>query len=136
MKAPDTFSCAMDLPILLGGERRYVPVVAVFRNLPLASSSEWVMSRGRPRSDQDLAEEVLVEVTQLHGADGHAAPRSFHVARILEVDRAAALVVATYLATLPPPEEPAAAGHGRRTRARRSPFTGRPPIVLAPRTWA
>jgi hypothetical protein len=133
--APDKFSCAMDLPILVGGERGYVPVVAVFRCIPSANSDEWVMSSGQPRSDGDLAAEVLVEVIGVHRGIGNVAPQRFDVPEILEVDRAAALVVATFLSTLTPPEDPAGSGSGRRVRYRRRKFTSRP-IALASRTWA
>jgi hypothetical protein len=99
-----TFSCAMELPVMLDEvNRQYIPLVGVFRGGPAAEEvDQWVMHpNGTPRSDRELAAEVLIEVRQSAGARGHAALHTFAVADILELDSAAAIVVSTFLAALP-----------------------------------
>jgi hypothetical protein len=81
---------------------KYVPIVGVFRTIAMDDVDAWVMhADGRPRSDRELAAEVLVEIRKPLGATGRTAPHAFEVADILQLDRAAAIVVSTYLAALP-----------------------------------
>ena len=98
-----TFSCNLSLPILVGEDRyKYVPVVGVFRSIPFDQVDEWVMHPGGgPRSDRELAAEVLVEIRKPLGTSGRTVPHSVEVADILQLDRAAAIVVSTFLAALP-----------------------------------
>jgi hypothetical protein len=98
-----TFSCTLSLPILVGEDRyKYVPVVGFFRSIPFDQVDEWVMHPGGgPRSDRELAAEVLVEIRKPLGTSGRTVPHSFEVSDILQLDRAAAIVVSTFLAALP-----------------------------------
>ena len=98
-----TFFCNLSVPILVGEDRyKYIPVVGVFRSIPFEQIDEWVMHPdGKPRSDRELAAEVLVEIRVPPEMSGSAAARVFDVADILQLDRAAAIVVSTYLAALP-----------------------------------
>lgn len=91
------FSCLVDLPILIGVERRRVPVIAVFRGLPKPDLEEWVMPGGVPRSDHELATEILSELRCAGGNNGRSWPRSFCIATVLDLDSASALLVATFL---------------------------------------
>ncbi|WP_295986883.1 hypothetical protein [uncultured Variovorax sp.] len=98
-----TFFCNLSVPILVGEDRyKYVPIVGVFRSIPFDQVDEWVMHPdGRPRSDRELAAEVLVEIRKPLGSSGRTAAHAFDVADILQLDRAAAIVVSTFLAALP-----------------------------------
>jgi hypothetical protein len=98
-----TFFCNLSLPILVGEDRyKYIPVVGVFRSIPFEQIDEWVMHPdGKPRSDRELATEVLVEIRRPPDTGGGAAAQAFEVADILQLDRAAAIIVSTYLAALP-----------------------------------
>lgn len=99
----DHFFCNLSLPVLVGEDRyRYLPVVAVFRSIPFDQVDEWVMHPdGQPRSDRELAAEVLVEIREPAGGSVRSALHSFEVADVLQLDRAAAIVVSTFLAALP-----------------------------------
>ncbi|MET3442698.1 hypothetical protein ABIC94_003486 [Variovorax paradoxus] len=98
-----TFFCNLSVPILVGEDRyKYIPVIGVFRSIPFEQIDEWVMHPdGRPRSDRELAAEVLVEIRRSPENSGQEVARPFEVADILQLDRAAAIVVSTYLAALP-----------------------------------
>ncbi|MGJ7613674.1 MULTISPECIES: hypothetical protein [unclassified Variovorax] len=98
-----TFFCNLSVPILVGEDRyKYIPIVGVFRSIPFDQVDEWVMdSEGVPRSDRELAAEVLVEIRKPGGASGRTTAHAFEVADILQLDRAAAIVVSTFLAALP-----------------------------------
>ena len=98
-----TFFCNLSVPILVGEDRyKYIPVIGVFRSIPFEQIDEWVMHPdGRPRSDRELAAEVLVEIRRSPETGGREVARVFEVADILQLDRAAAIVVSTYLAALP-----------------------------------
>ena len=99
-----TFFCNLNVPILVGEDRyKYIPVVGVFRSIPSDQVDAWVMhpGGGGPRSDRDLAAEVLVEIRKPLGTSGRTVPHSFEVADVLQLDRAAAIVVSTFLAALP-----------------------------------
>ena len=98
-----TFFCNLSVPILVGEDRyKYIPIVGVFRSIPFDQVDEWVMHPdGGPRSDRELAAEVLVEIRKPLGSSGRTAPHAFDVADILQLDRAAAIVVSTFLAALP-----------------------------------
>jgi hypothetical protein len=100
---PTTFFCNLSVPILVGEDRyKYIPVVGVFRSIPFEQIDEWVMHPdGRPRSDRELAAEVLVEIRMPPAMSAGPAARAFEVADLLQLDRAAAVVVSTYLAALP-----------------------------------
>jgi len=96
------FTCAMDIPIRTeGGSYSYFSVVAVFRRLPAESVNEWLMPCGRPRTDRELATEILVAVRGAQSTDHTAPVREFDVPHILDLDRAAALVISTPLWALP-----------------------------------
>jgi hypothetical protein len=100
----DTFSCAMELPVMRDEiHRQYIPVVGVFRGgLAAEEVDQWVMHpNGTPRSDRELAAEVLIEVRQSAGARGNTARPPLAVADILALDSAVAIVVSTFLAALP-----------------------------------
>lgn len=98
-----TFFCNLSVPILVGEDRyKYIPVVGVFRSIPFEQIDEWVMHPdGKPRSDRELAAEVLVEIRVPLEMSGGPAARAFDIADLLQLDRAAAIVVSTYLAALP-----------------------------------
>lgn len=92
----------MDIPILTeGGSYSYFSVVVALRRLPAESVNEWLMPSGRPRTDWELATEILVAVRGAQSADHTAPVREFDVPQILELDQAAALVVSTFLWVLP-----------------------------------
>jgi hypothetical protein len=98
-----TFFCNFNVPVLVAEDRyKYVPIVGVFRSIPVDQVDAWVMHPGGgPRSDRELATEVLVEVRKPLGTSGRTVPHSFDVADVLQLDRAAAIVVSTFLAALP-----------------------------------
>jgi hypothetical protein len=99
-----TFSWTMEVPVMLDAIRRQcIPIVCVFREgLAAEDVDQWVMHPdGTPRSDRELAAEVLVEIRRPVGARGQSAAHALDVADILELDSAAAIVVSTYLAVLP-----------------------------------
>jgi hypothetical protein len=98
-----TFFCNLSVPILVGEDRyKYIPVIGVFRSIPFEQIDEWVMHPdGKPRSDRELAAEVLVEIRKSPETSGREVAHAFEVADILQLDRAAAIVVSTYLAALP-----------------------------------
>jgi hypothetical protein len=98
LKAEERFSRPMDLPILIGSECTYVPVIAAFRRMPSDNIDNWLIPNGQPRSDRDLAAEVLLEVRGLPSVDGHRRGRHYSVIEVLEFERAAALVISTFLA--------------------------------------
>ena len=98
-----TFFCNLNIPILVGEDRyKYLPVVAVFRSLAHAQVDDWVMDpAGGPRSDRHLAAEGVVDLPPPPQTSAGEPPQPFDVADILQLDRAAAIIVATYLAALP-----------------------------------
>jgi hypothetical protein len=100
LKAEERFSRPMDLPILVGSECRYVPVIVAFRRMPSDDIDNWLISNGEARSDRDLAAEVLLEVRGLPSVGGYRPGRHYSVLEVLESERAAALVIATFLAEL------------------------------------
>jgi len=81
---------------------RYVPAVAVFRRIPPESVETWLMPNGQARDDRELASEVLIEVRHA-GDDAGSAQKYFDVSKVLELGRAASLVVSTFLSSLPRP---------------------------------
>jgi hypothetical protein len=99
----DTFLCRFSIPIRLDEERfQYFPVVGVFRSMPFDQVDRWVMRPdGRARTDRELAAEVLVELRRPLGSTGKTALLQFGITEVLEVDRAAAIIVATFLSELP-----------------------------------
>ncbi len=98
-----TFFCNLNVPILIAEDRyKYIPFVAVFRSIPIDQVDAWVMhADGRPRTDRELAAEVLVELRPSPETSDVDAHPLFEVADILQLDRAAAIIVATFLAALP-----------------------------------
>ncbi|MDH6594785.1 hypothetical protein M2165_004674 [Variovorax sp. TBS-050B] len=99
-----TFFCNLSVPILVSEDRyKYFPFVAVFRGIPFDQVDAWVMHPdGRPRSDRELAAEVLLELRRQPGETSEGElPAAFEVSDILQLDRAAAIIVATFLAALP-----------------------------------
>lgn len=96
-----TFSWTMEVPVMRDAtHRKCIAIVCVFRSgLAAEDVDQWVMHpNGTPRSDRELAAEVLVEIRRPVGARGQTA---LDVADILELDSAAAIVVSTFLAVLP-----------------------------------
>lgn len=99
-----TLSCAMVIPVLDDRDDRVrVPVIGIFRaSIAAESIDEWVVRPdGTPRSDRELATEVLLAIRRPLWADGHRAPYALSVATILASDSAAAIVVSTFLAAIP-----------------------------------
>lgn len=98
-----TFSCAMELPVMLDEvHRQYIPVVGVFRSgLAAEEVDQWMHANGTPRSDLELAAEVLVEICSLARTHGRTRRQALNVADVLKLDSAAAIVVSTFLAALP-----------------------------------
>lgn len=98
----ETFSRKVSVPIAIDEERyKYVPIVAVFRRIPPESVDQWVMRDGKPRSDRELASEVLVDVRKPIANSGSIAAHELRVADVLHLDRAAAIIVSTFLSVLP-----------------------------------
>jgi hypothetical protein len=99
----DTFLCRFSIPIRLDEERfQYVPVVGTFRSIPSGQVDRWVMRPdGRPRTDRELAAEALLELRRPLGSTARTAPFQLGIGDVVEVDRAAAIIVATFLAELP-----------------------------------
>jgi len=97
------FLCRFNIPIRLDEDRhQYVPVLGVFRRIPFDRLDQWVMrADGRPRTDRDLAAEVLLELRRPLGTTGKTASLRLSLGEIIEFDRAAAIIVATFLAELP-----------------------------------
>ncbi|QNK66505.1 hypothetical protein H7F35_25425 [Variovorax sp. PAMC26660] len=97
------FLCRFNIPIRLDEDRhQYVPVFGIFRRIPYDQLDRWVMqSDGRPRTDRDLAAEVLLELRRPLGPTGKTAPLHLSVREVIEFDRAATIIVATFLAELP-----------------------------------
>ncbi|MET3495101.1 hypothetical protein [Variovorax boronicumulans] len=106
-----TFLCRFSIPIQLDEERfQYFPVVGVFRRIPFDQVDRWVMRPdGRARTDRELASEVLLELRRPLGFTGKTAALQFDIGEVIEVGRAAAIIVATFLAELPREEESALA---------------------------
>lgn len=98
-----TFLSRFSIPVQLDDERfQYVPVVGVFRRIPFEHVDHWVMRPdGRARTDRELAAEVLVELRRPLGSSGKTAALPYDIGEVLEVERAAAIIVATFLAELP-----------------------------------
>ena len=98
-----TFSWTMEVPVMVNAiHRECIPIVTLFRScLPVKDVDEWVMHpNGTPRTDRELAAEVLIEVRHV-AAERQSAHHALEVADILQLDSAAAIVVSTYLAVLP-----------------------------------
>jgi hypothetical protein len=98
-----TFVCRFSIPIRLDEDRfQYFPVVGVFRSMPFDQVDQWVMRPdGRARTDRELAAEVLLELRRPLGSMGKTASLQFGITDVLEVARAAAIIVSTFLAELP-----------------------------------
>jgi hypothetical protein len=98
-----TFLCRFSIPIRLDEERfKYVPVVGTFRSIPFGQIDRWVMRPdGRPRTDRELAVEALLELRRPLGSTARTGPFQLGIGDVVEVDRAAAIIVATFLAELP-----------------------------------
>jgi hypothetical protein len=114
---PTSFTCAMEIPISIGEETyRYVPVTAVFRRISSDAVDGWLMSNGAPRSDRDVASDVLIEVLNRSDDDDRELRNGLNKTSILNTDRAAALLVSTFLSELPRPEKVMVARGGERMR--------------------
>lgn len=114
----DCFTCPIDLPVRIAGTDlyRYRPVIVVFRGVPGEVVNAWLMPRGEPRSDRDLASDVVVTIRSPRPEDDRASNEELAVPSVLEMDRAAALVVSTFLSLLPQTDD---AAMPRKTPARR-----------------
>jgi hypothetical protein len=127
----------MDLPILTGEDHKYVPVIAVFRNIPIENIDEWVMFEGKPRNDRDIATEILVEVRGLPGADGRPGGRHYSVAEVLAFELASALIVSLFLSKLPRADDRAKTDARLRRHSSRGNGAGPkldPPVMFQPRS--
>ena len=100
----DSFACRVSIPIATAEKQgfRYVPAVAVFRRIPPETLDSWLMPGGKARDDRELEREVLIEIRHAGDASG-AAPQRFDVSEVLDVGRAASLLVSTFLSSLPRP---------------------------------
>ncbi|SDI78657.1 hypothetical protein [Variovorax sp. OV700] len=99
-----TFLCDMRIPILVNNDRqRCISIVGVFRSgMPAPNVDEWVLDAdGKPRSDRDLAAEVLIEIRKPLRSTSRRLLHTLGVADILQLESAAAIVVSTFLAALP-----------------------------------
>ena len=100
-----TLVCHFDLPIRLGKtEYRYIPIAASFREIPADHLGRWLVHPdGRPRADRDLAREVLLELRRDHQERGLTYPLLLDIDDVVKFDKAAAIIVATFLAAMPRP---------------------------------
>lgn len=100
-----TLVCHFDLPIRLGGaEYRYIPVTASFREISADHLGRWLMHPdGRPRADRELAKEVLLNLQRSHKETGLTSPLLLDVNEVVHFDKAAAIIVAAFLAAMPRP---------------------------------
>lgn len=105
MARAKTLVCHIDLPIRLGRtEYKYIPVAASFREIPADYIGRWLTHPdGRPRADRDLAKEVLLEVRRSYKEQGLTSPPPLDVDEVVEFDKAAAIIVAAFLAAMPRP---------------------------------
>jgi len=95
----------MQVPVLLTENRRkHILIVGVFSaSIAADNVDEWLMRPdGKPRSDRELAIEVLVEIRKPLRTDGRSsALHTLSINDLLQSDNAAAIVVSTFLAALP-----------------------------------
>ena len=100
-----TLVCHFDLPIRLGRtEHKRIPVAASFREIPVGRIERWLMHPdGRPRADRDLAKEVLLELRRSYKEQGLTSPLLLDMNEVIAFDKAAAIIVAAFLAASPRP---------------------------------
>jgi len=115
------FSYDFILPIPLDGMiHRRLSVIGVFRSLPSGRVDRWVMdANGKPRADKDLAAEVLIEFRRICGTSGQTMPLEVEMSQVLASARAAASIVAAFLAGHPRAPE-TREGRSRRSGAIRT----------------
>lgn len=101
-----TLVCHFDLPIRLGRTAyKRIPVAASFREIPVGRIEQWLIHPdGRPRTDRDLAKEVLLELRREHKEQGLTSPLLLDMNEVVEFDKAAAIIVAAFLAAMPRPQ--------------------------------
>ncbi|MGJ7524812.1 hypothetical protein [Variovorax sp. GB1P17] len=98
------FSAHIRLPVLVGpGNAVHISAIVAFRQIDPAAIDAWLMPGGRPRSDRELAADVLLEIREV-GRNIFVPPRNLDPARIVQVDQAASLIVSSFLSLLPRPE--------------------------------
>lgn len=95
------FSAHIRFPAIVEpGGAVHISAIVVFRQIDPVVIDMWLMPGGKPRSDRELAADVLLEVWEV----GLAPPRSLDPARIVQVDQAASLIVSSFLSLLPRPK--------------------------------
>ena len=88
----------------VAADQGQVLVIGVFRRVRAKDVNFWLMPQGRPRSDRELAKDVLLEIQQISD-DTYASLRELDVSTVLDNKRATAVVVSTYLSLLQSKEE-------------------------------
>lgn len=97
------FSCRLDLPVRDDeGGYKCIPIIGICRRVLVDQVDTWMMHPdGRPRSDQELASEVVVELRRQPSTTADLESLQLDIADVLGYDRAAAIIVAMFLAELP-----------------------------------
>ena len=99
---PLEFSCPINTVIQVGANTcQRVDVVLVFRSIPAEAVDNWVMPNGRPRSDRELADEVLLDVQTTSQSGFDELWKPIRISDVLSTDRGTAMVVSAFLAALP-----------------------------------
>lgn len=99
--APKNFSWPVKVPVPAEGRYVFAEFTGVFRYIPSDQVDAWLAPDGKPRTDRELAADVLLEVQDVRGDDGEVMTTSPElVARMLAVDRAPSAVVATFMAVI------------------------------------
>lgn len=99
--APKNFNWPVKVPVPAEGHYVFAEFTGVFRYIQSADVDAWLAPEGKPRTDKELAADVLLEVRDIRDENGEVIPTSPElVARMLAVDRAPSAVVATFLAVI------------------------------------
>ena len=97
--APSSFSWPVKVPVPADGRYVFAEFTGLFKYIPTAQIDAWLAPDGKPRRDDELAAEILLEVRDLRGENGAVLDSTPElVAKVLKVDRTAGAVVATFLA--------------------------------------
>lgn len=95
----DPLTCQMRIP-LCEEAKEWSLVVGIFRRVPTEEVNFWLMPQGRPRSDHELAREVLLEIQSVSQEPDMPSCR-LDVLNILNNPQAVAVIISTYLSLLP-----------------------------------
>jgi hypothetical protein len=101
VERPTSFKWPVSVPVPTDGRYVYATFTGVFRYKGAAEIDAWlkVPAGTAPRSDSDMAADVLIGVEDLKAADGTVLESTPElVAKVLAVDRAGPAVVTTFLA--------------------------------------